>query len=243
LPGFEEFKVWNPKVNPRDKLDLMPILTPTFPAMNTTYNCSEMNKSIILNEMKRAYAVVVNVLSGKGNWSEVYQVEEPWAVCSDFLVLQVSARREGYDRDAVHKWQGFVESKMRIFYKNLEEYDGLVIRPYPDPIIDETVAPTTWSYLIGMEFSRENGAENGAMIDFRPALVSMMEVLSGWTEPYAVEGKVVLSAKFMKAEEIPTHWRSAKPDSKGTFHILPEKKKTVKREKAELEGSSAKRRA
>ena len=68
-------------------------------------------------------------------------------------------------------------------------------------------------------------------------------MLSGWTEPYAVEGKVVLNAKFMKAEEIPAHWRAVKPDSKGTFHILPEKKKSVKREKAELEGSSTKRRA
>jgi poly(A) polymerase len=71
LPGFEEFKVWNPKVNPRDKLDLMPILTPTFPAMNTTYNCSEMNKRIILNEMNRAYQVVVKVLTGVGDWAEV----------------------------------------------------------------------------------------------------------------------------------------------------------------------------
>eukprot|EP00913_Durusdinium_trenchii_P003843 g3559.t1 len=40
-PGLMMFKIWNPKVNPQDRMHLMPIITPAFPCMNSTHNVSE----------------------------------------------------------------------------------------------------------------------------------------------------------------------------------------------------------
>ena len=34
--------VWNPKVNPRDRAHGMPIITPAFPEMNSSYNVSDI---------------------------------------------------------------------------------------------------------------------------------------------------------------------------------------------------------
>lgn len=39
--------VWNPVANPRDKAHLMPIITPAYPAMNSSYNVGEPQMRLI----------------------------------------------------------------------------------------------------------------------------------------------------------------------------------------------------
>jgi len=44
-------KIWNPKNVTKN---LMPILTPAYPAFNSTYNINKTTKSIILKEFYKA---------------------------------------------------------------------------------------------------------------------------------------------------------------------------------------------
>ncbi|KNC74434.1 hypothetical protein SARC_13017, partial [Sphaeroforma arctica JP610] len=47
------FTVWNPKSNPRDNGHLMPIITPAYPAMNSTHNVMSSNLRLLMAEFKR----------------------------------------------------------------------------------------------------------------------------------------------------------------------------------------------
>jgi poly(A) polymerase len=42
------FHVWNPAVDPRESYHLMPIITPVYPAQNTTHNTTESHKRVLL---------------------------------------------------------------------------------------------------------------------------------------------------------------------------------------------------
>merc|ERR1719487_3055950 len=65
VPGLSGLKVWNPKTNLSDRAHAMPVITPSFPAMNTTHNVTETTKRILLDEFRRGYEAVKNAESEK----------------------------------------------------------------------------------------------------------------------------------------------------------------------------------
>jgi poly(A) polymerase len=54
-PGESQFslRVWNPRANPKDKLHVMPVITPAYPSMNSTYNVSDSTLRVIREEFYR----------------------------------------------------------------------------------------------------------------------------------------------------------------------------------------------
>jgi hypothetical protein len=52
---------WNPKVNPRDRMHLMPIITPAFPAMNSSYNVLESTMAMMQHEFRVAATICVDI--------------------------------------------------------------------------------------------------------------------------------------------------------------------------------------
>jgi hypothetical protein len=45
--------VWDPRENPRDRSHIMPIITPAYPCMNSSYNVQECTLQVMVDEFKR----------------------------------------------------------------------------------------------------------------------------------------------------------------------------------------------
>merc|ERR1719456_657908 len=109
----------------------------------------------------------------------------------EFLVLK-AARKEPLEAGEepctpeedplLNKWQGWVESRLRILFKHLETVTGLLIRPFPQAVVSETATPAAMWCFIGLAYAKEAGAEPGMMVDLRPAADAFTEVLRSWTD-------------------------------------------------------------
>jgi len=124
--------VWDPRENPRDRSHLMPIITPAYPCMNSSYNVSECTLQVMTDEFKRGNSICEEILKRSSNPS---QLDVDWSILFEplvffhdfkhFLQVEVSSMsKEDFDL-----WEGWVHSRMRLLVKNA----GLVvdIRPWP----------------------------------------------------------------------------------------------------------------
>ncbi|RHY92713.1 hypothetical protein DYB35_012445, partial [Aphanomyces astaci] len=75
---------WNPKVYPRDRLHLMPIITPAYPAMNSSYNVMDSTLRLMQAEFRQAATVCVDI-----ELQEFAAVLDMWPQRTSDMDLQV----------------------------------------------------------------------------------------------------------------------------------------------------------
>ena len=144
-PGMQSHEQWeHPKHN-----EVMPIITPAYPTMNSTFSVNKFSFSVMQKEFKRA-AELCETISAK--ISKRLQDGESSEVCSSewaelFEPVQFFARSKYYLRlDIVAlsaadltTWQGFAESRVRLLIIKLEPQKVLSeARVFPKPFTYES---------------------------------------------------------------------------------------------------------
>ena len=123
--------VWNPDVNYKDRYDLMPILTPAYPVMNSTHNVSKVTMRILQAEIKRGLDVCTAIRSRQAEckqlWLELMHEVDFFGLYKDYLDVRVSAGSE----DEQRPWFGWVESKVRQLVIKLGNTQGIKSHPFP----------------------------------------------------------------------------------------------------------------
>lgn len=121
-------EVWNP-ANMRDRSQIMPILTPAYPSMNSAYNVSPLTLSVMTEEFKRALKLVQQIMEkGDGNWEEFFQPSDFFATHQHYLAVDIFAANE-QDQQA---WCGYCESRLRKLVESLAYIRQLTrIRAFP----------------------------------------------------------------------------------------------------------------
>ena len=129
----------------------MPIITPAFPAMNSTYNISETTKRILLREFKFG-KVLTRKISEKEpglDWQMLFTPINFFSYYSAYLQIDILATNE----DDFGKWLGYVESKLRFLIKCLEEVIQIKVHPFPiEYKLKDNKFSYCTSYFFGIEF-------------------------------------------------------------------------------------------
>lgn len=151
IPGLN-LAVWDPRHNPPDQYHLMPILTPSYPSQNSTYNVQRSNRIIIQREIMNGLNLMKEILLRQRPWSDLF---EPafFFTYRHYVVVIVT----GEEKRSFVELCGLVESRLRVLVGNFETNRYVKIahvncRSYGRGPQDTTDLVKKW--FIGMEFDR-----------------------------------------------------------------------------------------
>ena len=99
------FQVWDCRTNVHDRFHLMPIITPSYPQQNSTFNVTISTRNIMMNEFKLALQICEQVLDGKLEWKDLFEPLNFFGKYLHFIVVVCSNQAE---------WVGLLESKIRL---------------------------------------------------------------------------------------------------------------------------------
>eukprot|EP00033_Pygsuia_biforma_P001482 GCRY01001672.1.p1 GENE.GCRY01001672.1~~GCRY01001672.1.p1 ORF type:complete len:593 (-),score=154.00 GCRY01001672.1:88-1866(-) len=111
-------RVWNPAVNPRDRLHVMPIITPAYPAMNSTFNVSRSTLAVLQAQFKQSEEEATKFeLSADSAWPTLFSEAPFFSLYKYFLQITAKAATDA----ELLAWQGTVESKIRFLVMRIED--------------------------------------------------------------------------------------------------------------------------
>ncbi|KAL0478880.1 poly(A) polymerase [Acrasis kona] len=126
--GTLGFRVWNSKINPRDKAHLMPIITPAYPSMNSTFNVFRTTLRVMKEEFDRGADITSRAENNQEKWDTLFEPSDFFIRYHRYLEIEVSST----DKVDHGLWFGYVHSKLRLFCYNLEILPNILIHPYPE---------------------------------------------------------------------------------------------------------------
>ena len=114
-------------MNIRDRQHLMPIITPSYPSMNSTYNVSRSTLRIMTQEFERGEEICKRCEEKEDGWEELFEETDFFIHYKNYLEIEVPAETE----KAHLTWKGYIESKLRFLIYRLESIENMIVHPFP----------------------------------------------------------------------------------------------------------------
>ncbi|CAB4069449.1 PAP [Lepeophtheirus salmonis] len=170
-PSEYSMQSWNPKKNPAERFHVMPVITPTYPHLNSTFNVTQSTLKLIQDKMHLAVRTCSQILEEKESWDTLFKTRHIFHEFEHFLFVIASAYKPLL-------WFGLIESKIRHFVINIErECPNLSgARIWPKPYTQVSDGKTIQLWFVGLHF------QNGATLDLaRPlqTVASPRQSISG----------------------------------------------------------------
>ncbi|GAW81775.1 poly(A) polymerase PAP [Plasmodium gonderi] len=225
VDGLKNFPIWDPEKNIKDKLHVMPIITPAFPCMNSTHNVTYCTRSILIDEFKRAHAIInymelnpganVNFLMNQINgmvttangssaasannsiWTNILEPLDLFASYKHFLHIQIMATNELI----YNSWKGWIESKIRLLFKKLETINELKIRPYPKfYVYKKDKFYHCSSFFIALVFFLKNIYDNTFNLSY--AIRDFIEIVLNWPQKNKYPNCYKINISYQKKSQV-----------------------------------------
>eukprot|EP00246_Nothoceros_aenigmaticus_P005177 TRINITY_DN17058_c0_g1_i1.p1 TRINITY_DN17058_c0_g1~~TRINITY_DN17058_c0_g1_i1.p1 ORF type:complete len:575 (+),score=84.32 TRINITY_DN17058_c0_g1_i1:95-1819(+) len=140
--------VWDPRKNHQDRSHLMPIITPAYPCMNSSYSVSSSTLRVMLEEFQRGKDVCEDLELTKAEWKTLFEPCPFFDVYRNYLQIDIMADNE----DDLRPWKGWVESRLRQLTLKIERhtYGMLQCHPHPCDFVDDTRKGRHTAFFMGL---------------------------------------------------------------------------------------------
>ncbi|KAI3840273.1 hypothetical protein MKW92_000522 [Papaver armeniacum] len=201
--------VWDPRRNHRDRLHHMPIITPAYPCMNSSYNVSSSTLRIMTDEFQRGHEICEAMELNKADWNNLFEQYPFFDAYKNYLQIEISAEND----DDLRNWKGWVESRLRQLTLKIERdtFGMLQCHPHPADFSDKSKR-CHCCYFMGLQRNQGVPVHEGGEFDIRATVAEFKDsvgmynlnipafVFPGWTPPsHSVSNKRVSNS--IKAEK------------------------------------------
>ena len=164
----------------------MPILTPCYPSMNSSYNVGVPQLRRMQMEFFVASQTLDQIENGEKNWTDLYQGNDFFEQHIHFLQVNISADNSA----SFVEWFRFCESRLRLLIAGLEAPDfGLQVFPFAKFFhqrfdekgqylgvgTSETKCRQEASFFVGLRFAY--GVET---LDLRFCMSEFLHIVNTW---------------------------------------------------------------
>ncbi|KAI4350970.1 hypothetical protein L6164_005372 [Bauhinia variegata] len=156
--------VWDPRRNPKDRYHLMPIITPAYPCMNSSYNVSSSTLRIMLDEFQRGNEICEAMEANKADWDTLFEPYLFFEAYKNYLQIDIKAD----NADDLRNWKGWVESRLRQLTLKIERhtYGMLQCHPHPGDFPDKS-RPFHCCCFMGLQRKQGVPVNEGEQFDIR----------------------------------------------------------------------------
>ncbi|XVF12270.1 hypothetical protein REPUB_Repub08aG0101100 [Reevesia pubescens] len=176
--GSLGLQVWDPRKNPKDRYHLMPIITPAYPSMNSSYNVSSSTLRILTDEFQRGSEICEAMEAHKADWDTLFEPYAFFEAYKNYLQIDISAEND----DNLRKWKGWVESRLRQLTLKIERhtYNMLQCHPHPGDFQDKS-RPFRCSYFMGLQRKQGVPVNEGEQFDIRLTIEEFKHYVNMYT--------------------------------------------------------------
>jgi len=185
---------WNPDKYPGDSMHVMPVLTTTYPLINSTFNVSQHTLRLIQEKMSDAALTCDQILNENKPWQELFKTCHIFHEYEHFLIVIASAVNH-------IQWFGLIESKLRYFISSVEKEPSLEsARIWPKPLTRraEKTNSMTQFWFIGLNYCSNDA------INIVGHLKYFQEVLSYQSETFATQD-MNIEAHIVQKSDLKRH--------------------------------------
>ncbi|KAJ6295698.1 hypothetical protein OIU78_023678 [Salix suchowensis] len=159
------FPVWDPRKNPWDRFHLMPIITPAYPCMNSSYNVSISTLRVMTEQFLSGNRICEEIELNKAQWSALFEPYLFFEAYKNYLQVDIVA----VDAADLLAWKGWVESRLRQLTLKIErDTNGMLqCHPYPNEYIDASKQCPHCAFFMGLQRKEGVTGQEGQQFDIR----------------------------------------------------------------------------
>lgn len=117
LPG-DDFRIWSEEYDYNDK---MPMITPAYPAMNSSKSVSENSLRVMTNEFIKGNEIMTKIIAEGGEgWNRLFLPVGFFVEYSHYLACHIVCSN-GVREERSREWKGLLQSLMRFFPEILQQ--------------------------------------------------------------------------------------------------------------------------